>query len=305
MAARRRRRHRLGPDSAVVVLGASSGIGRAAAHAFAARGVRLVLAARSASSLDEAADECRARGAADVLTVPLDITDHSAVAAMIARTRERFGGIDVWVSAASVYGFARFEDVPNDMLRRTIDVNLVSTMEAVRLALPSLQESRGVLILFGSVFSELAAPYVIPYAVSKHGIAGFAKGLRMELRGAVDVCTVMPASIDTPIHQHAANLTGRKVRALPPVVAPRRVARAVVRIAERPRRNTIVGVAQGALVPARRVLPRLVDAMTHRYMKLAALKRASEAPHEGNLRAPDPASNAVTGGWRLWTRVGR
>ncbi|WP_203135244.1 SDR family NAD(P)-dependent oxidoreductase [Microbacterium sp. JZ31] len=305
MTARRRRRHRLDADSVVVILGASSGIGRAAAHAFAARGVRMVLAARSASSLEEVDAECRARGASDVLAAPLDITDHAAVAAMIARARERFGGVDVWVSAASVYGFARFEEVPHDVLRRTIDVNLVSTMEAARLALPSLRERGGVLILFGSVFSELAAPYVIPYAVSKHGIAGFAKGLRMELRGAVDVCTVMPASIDTPIHQHAANLTGHKVRALPPVVSPRRVARTVVRLAERPRRNAIVGVAQGMLVPVRRVLPGLVDAMTHRYMELVALKRAAQAPHRGNLEAPDPTSNAVTGGWRVWTRIGR
>jgi short-subunit dehydrogenase len=289
----------------VVVLGASSGIGRAAAHAFAARGVRLVLAARSASSIERAAAECRARGASDVLTAPLDITDERAVGAMLARTRERFGGVDVWVSAASVYGFARFEDVPDDMLRRTIDVNLVSTMIAARCALPSLRERHGVLILLGSVFSELAAPYVIPYAVSKHGLAGFAKGLRMELRGAVDVCTVIPASIDTPIHQHAANLTGRKVRALPPAVDPRRVARAIVRLAERPRRNTIVGLAQGALVPVRRILPGVVDGMSRRYMEVAGVRRAKQAPHPGTLHAPDPESNAVTGGWRVWKRIRR
>ncbi|WP_261163813.1 SDR family NAD(P)-dependent oxidoreductase [Microbacterium sp. Marseille-Q6965] len=299
------RRHSIGRDSVVVVMGASSGIGRAAAHAFARRGARLVLAARSSSSLDDVAGECRARGAARVTTAPLDITDADAVADMIAATERAYGGIDVWVSASSVYGFSRFEESPAHMVRRILDVNLIGTMEAARLAIPVLRRRRGVMILVGSVFSELAAPYVVPYVTSKHGIAGFAKGLRLELRGQVDVCTVMPATIDTPIHQHAANHTGRKIRPLPPVVAPERVARAIVRLSRRPRRNRVVGRAQGVMVPIRRVLPGVVDAFTARYMELVGIRRSPQPPHDGTLHVPDPPSNTVEGGWRVWRRLWR
>jgi short-subunit dehydrogenase len=298
---------RIRPGTVVVVLGASSGIGRATAHAFARRGARLVLAARSASSLMDAAEECRERGAPDVWAAPLDITDATAVAAMIGETRARFGRIDVWVSAASVYSFVPFENAPVDLVRRMVEVNLLGTMEAARLALPHLRESRGTLILVGSAFSELAAPYVIPYVVTKHALAGFAKGLRMEVRREVNVCTVLPATIDTPIHQHAANLTGREVRALPPSVAPERVARAIVRLAERPRRAAVVGGIQGAMLPLRRIFPGLVDAIMNRYMRLLGVRGSGVPPHNGTLFIPDPSANAVHGGWRWWNRrrVGR
>jgi short-subunit dehydrogenase len=288
--------------TAVVVVGASSGIGRATARAFAARGARLVLAGRSESSLDDAAAECREAGASDVVAAPLDITDAAAVAEMIATARARFGGIDVWVSAASVFIYSLFEQAPPELVRRIIDVNLLGTMEAARLALPSLKERHGVLILVGSAFSELAAPYVIPYVVSKHGLAGFAKGLRMELRRQVDVCTVLPATIDTPIYQHAANMTGRKVGPLPPSAAPERVARAIVRLARRPRRSKVVGVTQGLMIPLRRILPAPVDALMNGYMRLVGVRGGRVTPHPGTVDLPQPASNAVHGGWRFWNR---
>src|SRR5690606_38282958 len=132
------------------------------------------------------------------------------------------------------------------------DTNVHGTIDGIRAALPGLRARRGVAVIVGSVFSVLASPAVWAYVASKHAVAGFAASVRQELRRGprpVDVAMVWPATIDTPIYQHAANRTGRSIHPIPPVVDPDRVARAILRAAERPRRRRIVGVVQGAFVP--------------------------------------------------------
>jgi NADP-dependent 3-hydroxy acid dehydrogenase YdfG len=89
-------------EQVIVITGASSGIGRAAAHAFAARGAKLVLAARSAQNLAEVAAECQQRGARAV-AVPTDVSDETAVQTLGRRAVEEYGRIDAWVNAAAVW----------------------------------------------------------------------------------------------------------------------------------------------------------------------------------------------------------
>ncbi|WP_324013100.1 SDR family NAD(P)-dependent oxidoreductase [Microbacterium sp. JZ37] len=291
-------RRRIDSGTVVVVLGASSGIGRAAAHAFARHAARLVLCARTPASLEAAADECRSLGAADVLIFPLDVVDEDAVADMLASVERRLGRVDVWVAASSLYSLGTVESTPSEVTRRILEVNLIAQMEAARAAIPYLRRSRGAMILLGSVFSEVPAPFVGAYAASKHGIAGFAKVLRLELRGEVDVCLLLPATIDTPIHQHAANATGRAIRPLPPLVPAERVASAIVELAIRPRRRRVVGWTQGAAVYLRPLCPGLVDAFMSAYMRHVGVRRMAASPSEGNLFHVDPGSNAVSGGWR-------
>lgn len=290
----------LDSDTVVVILGASSGIGRAAARRFAKRGTRLVLCARSTESLAAVAAECRKRGANDVLPITLDITEPAAVTEMLAAVDARYGRIDVWVGSSSVYSFGPYETLPPEVVRRVIEVNLIGQMQAAQAAIPLLERGRGVLILIGSVLSELAAPYIAPYVASKHGIAGFAKVLRLELRGRVDVSLILPATIDTPIYQHAASSTGRRQRALPPAVSPWRVARAIVKTARRPRRRMVVGRAQGAALYLRPFSPALVDGFMSAYMRVVGVRTRSAAPTDGNLFRPEPGVNAVDGGWRWW-----
>lgn len=109
------------------------------------------------------------------------------------------------------------------------------------------QQGSGVLINVGSLDSKLSEPYMSAYAGAKHGVGGFGMSLRQELvlKGLkhVSVCTVMPETIDTPFFQHAGNYTGRAIRAMPPVLSAERVAHAIVRMAQRPRREVFVGLA--------------------------------------------------------------
>lgn len=277
----------------VVITGASSGIGRAAAHAFAKEGARLVLAARSTETLHEVAKECAAHGAQAVI-VSTDISDESQVEALMHSTIEAFGRIDMCVANASVYSYGTFETTPPDVFRRIVETNLLGPIHTARAVLPHFRsQGQGTLIIIGSVYSKITSPYVSPYVTSKFGLLGFTEVLRQELRQArnIHICLVLPATIDTPIYQHAGNYTGRPVHPLPPVVSPHRVARAILRNSKRPRPVTVVGQIQRTIIQIHSLFPRLYDRCINPVMNLLALRKGVTVPSSGTVFTPDPASN--------------
>lgn len=282
----------------VVITGASSGIGRATALAFAERGASLVLAARTLSSLTEVAEACTALGAR-AIAVRTDVSSEPENAALVRAAVAEFGRIDTWVSAASVYGYGTIASTPREVFWRMFDVNVFGTVNAARAVVPQLiAQGGGGIIIVGSVFSRITAPYVSAYVMSKHAVLGFAEVLRQELRDhPISVTCVLPATIDTPIYQHAANYTGREVKPLPPVVSPERVANAIVRNAHRPRRTVVVGAVQGLGIPVHRLFRRFYDRVIISAMNRIALGDQRSRAGQGTVFVPDPDSNAVSGGW--------
>ncbi|MDO2934365.1 SDR family NAD(P)-dependent oxidoreductase [Paeniglutamicibacter sulfureus] len=283
-----------------MITGASSGIGRATAHTFAKAGARLVLAARSAETLQEVAAECTTHGA-QVIAVPTDISDESQVQALIHSAVEAFGRIDVCIGGASVYSYGTFETTPPDVFRRIVETNLFGPVHTARAVLPHFRnQGHGTLILIGSVYAKITSPYISPYVTSKFGLLGFTEVLRQELQKSkhIHICLVLPATIDTPIYQHAANYTGKRVHPLPPVASPHRVARAIMGNAKRPRPVTVVGQIQRTFVPVHGVFPRFYDRCINPVMDLLALRKGPVSPSSGTVFAPDPSSNHVTGNWR-------
>lgn len=287
----------------VVITGASSGIARAAALAFAERGDRVVLAARDGHALEDAAGECR-RAGGDALAVPTDVADEKAVADLARRARDAYGRIDVWVNAAAVIVYGGFEDVPADLYRQVLETNLLGQINGARAVLPYFRErGTGVLINLASVWGSVTSPYVSAYVVSKFGIRAFSEclheGLRLERATRnIRVCTILPQSVDTPIFRHAANYTGHEVRPVPPVADPQRVVRAILRSVDHPRRQRTVGGWGRLLEAGHAVAPGLFGRLVPTAMNLTALGHRPAEPTAGNVYEPMPAWNKVEGHWR-------
>jgi NAD(P)-dependent dehydrogenase (short-subunit alcohol dehydrogenase family) len=284
----------------VVITGASSGIGRATALALASRGARLVLSARSAVSLEDAAVECRALGA-EVVTVVADVVDEADVERVRSAAVARFGQVDAWVHTAAVVAYGRFEDVPSATFRRVLDTGVHGSVHAARVALDQFRsQGHGTLVLTGSLLGEIATPYMSSYVTAKWAVRGLGRVLSIETRGETDVhvCMVSPGGVDTPVYRLAANYAGRVGRPPPPVDPPEKVARAIVRSLADHRSRRMVGAANGIARVGFTVLPRLFDVLVGPLMRAGGLSRETVEPHDGNVFAPSPAGDAVHGHWR-------
>jgi NAD(P)-dependent dehydrogenase (short-subunit alcohol dehydrogenase family) len=287
-------------DAVVVITGASSGIGRAAALAFAERGAHVVVAARRQDPLDMLVMECERATGRTALAVPTDVADETSVRNLARQAVERLGRIDVWVNNAGVYAAGRFEDTPSDVFERVIDVNLLGCVHGARAALPHLRRQRGVLINTASVDSAATFPYFTAYVASKWAVRGFSASLRQEMRGVVDVCTILPAAIDTPLFQHAANYMGLKMKALNPTYDPEQVAAAMVRCAERGGpREVIVGTAGKLLALQYTLAPGLSERIFTREVQVDHFEADHPTPAtSGNVLNPMAEGLGASGGWK-------
>lgn len=284
-------------EQVIVVTGASSGIGRATAIEFAQRGARVVLAARRVAALEEAAAACRdAGGSAQV--VPTDVTRDDDVERLVRASVALEGRIDVWVNNAGTTLFAPLEDGPFDAHQRVIDTNLFGAMRCARLVVPIFRrQRRGVMVNVGSILSKVGQPFVPSYVISKFGLRGLSEALRAELADLphVHVCTLFPYAVATPHFESGANFTGLAARPIPPVQAPDIVAKALVDLAARPRRErhvpriAVLGLALHALAP------RTVERVLLDVVREWHLGPEPEPRTRGNLEEPGPAPTTAHG----------
>jgi len=292
-------------NSVVVITGASSGIGRATALAFAESGANVVVAARRGQLLEELAAECEQFGRR-ALAVPTDMSDFDAVQRLGQHTLEAFGCIDTWINNHGVTVFGRFEEIPLEDFRRVLEVDFFGTVYGARVVLPIFQQQGyGVLINTGSMLSLLAEPYLSAYVAAKHAIRGLSMSLRQELMLSnakdIHVSTVMPATIDTPFFQHAGNYTGRGAKAMPPVYTPERVANTILELAQHPKPEVFIGNVARQLWIQQQLAPKLTEreiAIMADKLQLYGPGEEPAPPTSGNLFEPMAEGTSVHGGWQ-------
>ncbi len=286
-------------DAVIVITGASSGIGRATALECARRGASVVVSGRRHSALNELARQCEDEGGG-AIAVPADVNDPEAMKHLAREAVDRFGRIDVWFNNAAVTVAGYFDEVPEDVYRQVIETNLFGVINGTRAALPYFREQgRGTLINHSSVIGKFGTSKFSAYSTSKAGIIGFSESLRQEMRGTgIDVCVVLPAAIDTPIYNQAANFSGLTVKPVDPIYPASQVARAVCSLIERPRPQVYVG-ATGKLVSLiREVAPyALTDRLIGRTWEQDHFTARPADRHGGNVFEPDANHQTVSGGW--------
>jgi short-subunit dehydrogenase len=273
-----------------MVIGASSGIGRACALRFAEREDHLILAARSANALRTVEAECSESGAADVRTVAMDVLDDDGVNTLIDTATAAHGRIDVVVFSAGVMAYGTIEDVPAAVFTRVVDTAVHGTANVARAVLPLFRtQDAGTLIVVTSLLASIPLPQMGAYITGKWGQLGLARILQLETRDDADinVCTVSPGAVDTPIYRSAANFAGRVGRPPAPVSSPDHVADAVLRCADRPRKNISVGPTNTLITLGFRLAPPVFDALAGPLLRLVALSKETVEPTTGNVFDPD------------------
>lgn len=195
----------------VAITGASSGIGAAAAEAFARQGARLALAGRDTAALEQVAQRCRSAGAAEVRVRAVDVTRAADLAAWAAELREAWGALDVAVANAGVGHYGPFATHHADHWEQLVQTNLVGVWRTAQALLPLLARGQGQLIVVGSVAGRVAMPYLSTYCATKAALVAWTRGVRPELAlQGIAVTLFAPGSVRTPFARHA--LRDRAVR---------------------------------------------------------------------------------------------
>ena len=246
----------------VVITGASAGVGRATARAFAKKGAHIGLLARGRDGLEAARKEIEAAGG-QALVVPADVASAEQVEAAAEAVEQRFGPIDIWINNAMVSVFSPIKEMTAEEFKRVTEVTYLGyvygTLAALKRMLP---RDRGVIVQVGSALAYRGIPLQAAYCGAKHAVQGLVDSLRCELlhdKSAVRVTMVQMPALNTPQFSWVKSRLPRKPQPVPPIFQPELAAEAIVLAALENRPEIYVGWPTVKAIVGNKIAPRFAD----------------------------------------------
>lgn len=275
----------------VVITGASAGVGRATAQAFAREGAHIGLFARNQERLEAARDEVERLGGKALVLVG-DVADAGRMEEAAAEVEREFGPIDVWVNNAMTSVFSSFQDMTPEEFKRVTEVTYLGAVHGTMAALKRmLQRDRGMVIQVGSALSDRSIPLQSAYCGAKHGMRGFTDSIRCELihdKSRVHLTMVQLPAMNTPQFDWVKSRLPNKPQPVPPIFQPDVAADAIVWASHHRRREIYVGMPTVMAMWGNQFIPGLIDI----YLGLTGYK----SQQTGQPEEPDRPSN-------LWESV--
>ncbi|WP_411346957.1 SDR family oxidoreductase [Paenibacillus sp. WLX2291] len=250
-------------DQVIVITGASSGIGLVTARMAAAKGAKVVVAARNEEAIIQLAAELRGKGY-PATWVTADVGKEEDVQRIADTAIRTFGRFDTWINNAGVSIFGKTTDVSVDDMKRLFDTVYWGVVYGSRVAVQHFTERGvpGALINIGSLLGDHSSDLQPTYSSAKHAVHGWTDNLRIELeksKAPVSVTLIHPGKIDTPHNDHAQNYLEKQPAQRGVVYPPEAVARAILYAAEHPKRDMFVGSQAKVGSVLGGTLPQLAD----------------------------------------------
>ncbi len=246
----------------VVITGASGGVGRATAQAFARRGARICLVARGRAGLEGAKRDVERAGGEAIITQG-DTSDPQTHQWAAQQAEEAFGPIDTWINVAFTTVFAPFMEITPAEYKRVTEVTYLGyvygTQEALRHMLP---RDHGTIIQVGSALAYRSIPLQTAYDGAKHAIQGFTSGLRSELihnNSHIQLTMVQLPAVNTPQFTWGRNKLPKKAQPVPPIYQPEVIAESIYWAAHHKRRQLWVGGSTVMVIVGNKIFPGLGD----------------------------------------------
>src|SRR5256712_1296596 len=283
----------------VVITGASAGVGRAMAQAFARRGARLGLIARGQDGLEAARKEVEQLGGS-ALVFAVDVADADKIEEAAARVEEEFGPIDIWVNNAMVSVFSPVKEMTAEEFHRVTEVTYLGVVYGTLAALKRmLPRDHGSIVQVGSALAYRGIPLQAAYCGAKHAIQGFTEPLRCELlhdKSNVRVPMVQLPAMNTPQFSWVKSRLPRKPQPVPPIYQPEIAAEAIIYAAYQNRREMEVGMPTVVAIEGNKFFPGLMDRYLARTnYEAQQTDEPVEADRRDNLWTPVPGDHGAHG----------
>lgn len=283
----------------VVITGASAGVGRATARAFAREGAKVGLLARGVDGLEAAKREVEELGGT-ALVLPTDVASADQIEAAAVAIEEQLGPIDVWVNNAMASVFSPVKEMTHDEFRRVTEVTYLGyvygTLSALKRMLP---RDRGIIIQVGSALAYRGIPLQAAYCAAKHAVQGFCDSLRSELihdKSTVRLTMIQLPAINTPQFGWVKSRLQRKAQPVPPIFQPEVPADAIVWASHQSRREIWLGMPTVEAIIGDRFIPGLLDHYLARFGYDGQQYDGPEDPHRAhNLWEPLPGDHGAHG----------